>query len=214
MERCYNEFMLDTAAQEKKKASQEKLGPKPSPAPKPSGSKTLGRGETIKLHLKKAVQGPGWTHVPPKDPDPNIGKPYQPPQRQDDAGANQAGCSPLTNELLALEENVTDFLDYEDDVQEDPEIAQAVTHIPKPTDDVDIEMEEENPTSGFEPEFGRSSYDVNLVRPLDDTAPGAVSPMMVCEDGILDEETPQSKAPGMSRPGSDENPGCPITKKK
>ena len=162
MERCYTKHVMDTASQEKK-APQEKLGVKPSPAPKPSGPKTLGCGEMIKLHLKKAVRGPGWTHVPPKDPGPNVRKPYQPPQHQDDAGASQAGRSPLTNELLAPQENVTDFLDYEDDVQEDPEIAQAVTHIPKPMDDADIEMEEENPAPGFEPEFGRSGYDVNLV---------------------------------------------------
>ena len=89
--------------------------------------------------LKKAAQSLGWTHVQPKDPGPDVGKPYEPPRCHDDAEVNQAGSSPLTNKLLALEENVSDILDYEDDVQqEDPEIAQAVTHIPKPTDDVDV----------------------------------------------------------------------------
>ena len=106
---------------------------------------------------------------------------------------------------------MTDFLDYEDDVQEDPDIAQAVKHISKPTDDVDIEMEEENSAPGFKPEFGHSCYDVNLVQPSDDTAPGAVSPVTAREDGMLDEETPQSKVPRMGRPGSDENPSHPIT---
>ena len=178
MEKCYSEHMLDTAAQEKKKASQEKPDAKPSLATKPSRSKTLGRGETIKIHLKKVVQGLGWTHIPPKDLGPDVGNQYKLPRCQDDAGASQAGHSPLTNELLTLEENVSDILDYENDVrQEDPEIAQAVTHIPKPTDDADVEMEEENPTPGFEPEFSHSSYDINLVRPSDDTAPGAVSPV-------------------------------------
>ena len=75
-------------------------------------------------------------------------------------------------------------------------------------------MEEENRTPGFEPEFSCSGYDVNLVQPSDDTVPGATSLVTAQEDGLLDEETPQAKVPGMGRPGSDENPGCPITKKK
>ena len=74
MERCYSEYILDTAAQEKKKASQKKLAAKHSLASKPSRSKTLGCGETIKIHLKKAVQGLDWTHVPPKDPGPDVRK--------------------------------------------------------------------------------------------------------------------------------------------
>ena len=99
-------------------------------------------------------------------------------------------------------------------MQEDPEIAQAVTHIPKPTDDVDIEMEEANPPPGFEPKFGCFGYNVNLVQPSDDTAPGAVSPVTVRENRMLDEEPPQARAPRMGRLGSDEKPGCPITKRK
>ena len=51
-------------------------------------------------------------------------------------------------------------------------------------------MEEENWTPGFEPEFSRYGYDVNLVQPPDDTAPGAISPVTAQEDGMLDEETP------------------------
>ena len=163
MERCYNEHVMDTAAQEKKKTSPEKQGLKPSPAPKQSGSKTLEHREKIKLHIKKPVQGPGWTYVPPKDFGPNVRRPYQLSRHQDDAGASQAGCSSFTNKLLSSEENMTDFLNYEDDEQEDPEIAQAVAHILKSTDDADVEMEEENPAPGFEPEVGCSGYDVNLV---------------------------------------------------
>ena len=100
MERCYSEFILDTAAQEKKKASPEKLGMKPSPALKPSGPKNLGCWETIKIHLKKMALGQGWAHVPPKDPGPDVGKQYETPRHQDDAGVIQAGCSPLTSKLL------------------------------------------------------------------------------------------------------------------
>ena len=77
-----------------------------------------------------------------------------------------------------------------------------------------LKWEEENWTSGFEPEFSCSGYDVNLVRPPADTVPGAISPVMAWEDGMLDKETPPPKAPGTGRLGSHENPGCPITKKK
>ena len=97
MEQCYGEYVLDTAAQAKKKASPEKPGGKSSPDPKPSGSKTLGHGETIKIHLKKMAPGQGWTHVPPKDPGPDVGKRYETPRHHDDAGASQAGCLPLTS---------------------------------------------------------------------------------------------------------------------
>ena len=184
-------------------------------APKPSGSKTLGRGETIKIHLKKTALGQGWTHVPPKDQGPDVRKWYETPHHQDDAGAGQAGHSPLISELLAPEENVSDLLDYEDDIQqEDPEIVQVVANISKASDDADIKMEEDNQASGFEPEFGCSGCDVNLVRPSDDTLLGGTSLVTAREDGMLDKETPQAKTPGMGRPGSDENPGCPTSKKE
>ena len=51
MERCYNQHIMDTATQQKKKELQEKPGPKPTPSSKPTGVKNMGRGETIKLHL-------------------------------------------------------------------------------------------------------------------------------------------------------------------
>ena len=128
----------------------------------------MGHGQTIKLHLKKAVQHLGWHHVPPKDLGPNIGKPYEMPHCGDDTNACQTGCSPLTSELLAPGETVSNVLDYEgdmledvpedvqEDVQEDPEITQVVAHIPKATDDGDVEMKDEDPALGFEPKIGRS----------------------------------------------------------
>ena len=79
MEKCYNEHIMDTAAQAKKKALQEKLGAKDSPSSKPSGLKNMGRGETIKIHLKKLALGQDWTHVSPKDQGPDVGKCYDPP---------------------------------------------------------------------------------------------------------------------------------------
>ena len=136
MEKCYNEHIMDTAAQEKKKVLQKKPGAKPSPSSKSSRLKNMGRGETIKIYLKKLAPGQDWTHVPPKDKGPDVGKRYDPPQCQDDMGAgqaggsqmeaSQAGCSPLTDELLAPGEDVTTVLNYQDDVQEDPEIEQAI----------------------------------------------------------------------------------------
>ena len=46
----------------------------------------------------------------------------------------------------------------------DPEIAQAVAHIPQPDAFADVEMQESHPLLGFEPEVGKVGYDVNLVR--------------------------------------------------
>ena len=160
MERCYNEHILDTAAQQKKKDLHEKLGSKPGPAPKsskPTGTGNLGCGEMIKIHLKKKALGQDWTLVPPKDDGPDVGKRYEPPWCQENTGTGQAGRSPLTEELLAPGESVTTVLDQ----FEDPEIAQALSNILPHTDTADVEMEEV--ASGFQPEVGRMGYDVNLV---------------------------------------------------
>ena len=51
MEMCYNQHLMDMAAQQKKKELQEKLGPKPTPSSKPTRVKNMGCGETIKLPL-------------------------------------------------------------------------------------------------------------------------------------------------------------------
>ena len=160
MERCYNEHILDTAAQQKKKDLQEKLGSKPGPPPKFSkstGTGNLGHWETIKIHLKIKAPGQNWTPVPPKDDGPNVRKCYKPPQCQENMGTGQAGQSPLTEELLAPGESVTMVLDQ----FKDPEIAQAISNFLPHTDTADIEMEEV--ASGFQPEVGRMGYDVNLV---------------------------------------------------
>ena len=128
--------------------------------------------ETIKLHLRKKAPGQDWTHITPKDDSPDVGKRYETPRRQESMGTNQAGQSPLTEELLAPGEHVTTVLN---DQYEDPEIEQAIAHIPPHTDPADVEME--NATSGFEPEVSCSGYDVNLVRHSGDTASGSTSPL-------------------------------------
>ena len=118
------------------------------------------------------------------------------------------GRSPLTNELLALDEELTEMLDYED-VEEndpgvpDPEIAQAVAHIPQADAFADVEMHESQPPLGFEPEVSRSGYDVNLVR-SNPTEPGLTSPVMAMENQMLDGAS--SRTPCAGRPGTNEDP--------
>ena len=209
MDMCYNQHIMDTAAQQKKKEQQEKLGPKAAPSSKPTGIKNMGRGETIKLHLRKKAPGQDWTHVTPKDDGPDIGKCYKTPRRQESTGTSQAGQSPLTEELLAPGEHITNVLD---DQYEDPEIEQAMVNIPLHMDLADVKMEDA--TSGFEPEVSRSGYDVNLVRHSGDTAPGLTSLVTAQENQLLDEDAGLTRASGKGRLGTEENPGRPITKKK
>ena len=209
MEMCYNQHIMDTATQEKKKEQQEKPGQKATPSSKPTGIKNLGCGETIKLHLCKKAPGQDWTHVTPKDDGPDIRKCYETPRHQETTGTNQAGRSPLTEEILAPGEHITTILD---DQYKDPEIEQAVAHIPPHTDPADVEMEDA--TSGFEPEVSHSGYDVNLIRHSGNTVPGSTSLVTAQENQLLDEDMGLTRVPGTGRPGTEENPGRPITKKK
>ena len=209
MEMCYKQHIMDMATQQKKKEQREKPGQKATPSFKPTGIKNLGCGETIKLHLWNKALGQDWTHITPKDDGPDVGKCYKTPQHQENTGTNQAGRSPLTEELLAPGEHITTVLD---DQYEDPEIEQAVPHIPPYMDPADIEMEDA--TSGFEPEVSHSGYDVNLIQHSGDTAPGSTSPVTAQENQLLDEDAGLTRAPGTGRPGTKENPSRPITKKK
>ena len=101
------------------------------------------------------------------------------------------------------------MLDYED-VEEndlgvpDPEIAQAVAHIPQADAFTDVEMQESHPSPGFEPEVSRSGYDVNLVC-SNPTEPGSTSPVTVRENEMLDGVT--SRTPGAGWLGTNEDPG-------
>ena len=200
---------MDTAAQQKKKEQEEKLGQKATPSSKPTGIKNMGCRETIKLHLQKKALGQDWTHVMPKDDSPDVRKCYQTPRCQESTGTSQAGRSPLTEELLALGEHITTLLD---DQYEDPEIEQAIANIPPHTDPADVEMEDA--TSGFEPEVSRLGYDVNLVRHSSGTTLGLTSPVTAQENQLLDEDTGLTRAPETGRPRTEENPSRPITKKK
>ena len=122
-----------------------------------SGLTKVGRGDTLKLHLKRTAWGEGWS-VEMRDLGPSIGHPS--PANQE-AGKRQGsermvwpGRSPLTSELLAPDEELTEVLDYED-VEEneasmpDPEIAQAVAHIPEADAFTDVEIAGVASTPGF-----------------------------------------------------------------
>ena len=176
----------------------------------PPGLTKVGRGDTLKLHLKRA-RGEGWS-VETRDSDPSVGHPSQTPQETSKPQESEQTVRPsrslLTSELLALDEELTKVLDYED-VEEndpgipDPEIAQAVAHIPQANAFADVEMQESQPPPGFEPEVSRSWYDVNLVCP-NPTEPGSTSPVTAMENEMLDGAS--SRTPGAGRPGTNEDP--------
>ena len=142
----------------------------------------------------------------PKDPGPDIGCPYQTPKEtaklQENVGTVQPSRSLLTSELLAPGEELIGELDYEDveetDPGPDPEIAQAVAHIPKADAWADVEMQESNSPLGFEPEVSRSRYDVNLVC-TDPTELGSASLVTAGEDKMLDEEVHSMKTPAAQK---------------
>ena len=43
----------------------------------------IGHGQSLKLHLKKATPGEGWTHAEPKDLGPDVSKKYELPRKED-----------------------------------------------------------------------------------------------------------------------------------
>ena len=174
------------------------------------GKSPLGRAGTLRLHLKKAEKG--WTQASQSGTGPGVGNPNRYPKEassQSKQGKSNQPChSPLTNELLDPGEELLGELDYED-VEEiipepDPEIAQAIAHIPKADVCDDVEMHNVQPPLGFEPEFVKAGYDVNLVH-SDQPEPGSSSPVTVGEDRMLDVEESQPRAPGNGRPGHNPN---------
>ena len=164
----------------------------------------LGRAGTLRLHLKKAEKG--WTQASQSGTGPGVGNPSRYPKEvstQSKSGkSNQPGRSPLTNELLDPGEELLGELDYEDmediDPEPDPEIAQAVAHIPKADVCDDVEMQDVRPPPGFEPEVVKAGYDLNLVS-SGLPEPGSSSPVTVGGDRMFDESQP--RAPGNGRPG-------------
>ena len=82
----------------------------------------------------------------------------------------------------------------------DPEIAQAVAHIPQADGCADVEMQDVRLPPGFEPKVAKAGYDVNLVR-SDQAEPGSSSPVTAREDRTLDVEESQPRAPENGRLG-------------
>ena len=140
-----------------------------------------------------------------------MGHPSQTPQEtsKPQESTVQPGHSPLLVKLLALDEELTEVLDYEDVEENDPgvpdlEITQVVAHIPQANAYTDVEMQESHPPPGFEPEVSRSGYDVNLVC-SNPTELGSTSPVTARENKMLDGAT--SRTPGAGQPGTNEDPG-------
>ena len=210
LEKRYSEQLLHSKGRGKLVAENPTL-----PGHKPvtfSGLTKARRGDTLKLHLKRATRGEGWS-VERRDLGLSMGHPSQTPQEtskpQESEQTVQPGRSLLTSELLAPDEELTEVLDYED-VEEndpglpDPEIAQAVAHITQADAFADVEMQESHPPLGFEPEVSRSGYDVNLIQ-SSPTEPGSTSPVTARESEMLDGAT--SRTPGAGWPGTNEDPG-------
>ena len=213
LERRYSEHILSSALGRGKLVIENPTAAGSKPITSPPGLTKAGRGNTLKLHLRRATPGEGWSHVEPKDSGPDVGRPYQTPkeanQPQESEQATQPGHSPLTSELLAPGKELIEDLDYEDveetdPDQPDPEIIQAVANIPQVDAYADVEMQESRPPPGFEPEVTRSGYDVNLVH-TNPTEPGSTSQVTAREDKMLDEAV--SRTPGAGWRGTDENSG-------
>ena len=215
LERRYSEHVLSSSMGRGKLVAENPAAPGPKPITSAPGLTKAGRGDVLKLHLKRTTQGEGWSHTELKDSGPDVGCPYRTPKEadkpQESEQVAQPGHSPLISKLLALGEELIRDLDYEDMEEADlgltdPEIIQAVAHIPQADAWADVEMQETHSPPGFEPEVSRSGYDVNLVH-TNPTEPGSASPVTAGEDKMLDEEA-NSRTPGAGRPGTNENPGC------
>ena len=209
LEKRYSEHILSSSMGRGKLVAENPATPGPKPIISSPGLTKAGRGDFLKLHLKRATQAEGWSHVELKDLDPDARRPYQTPKEtnrpQESKQVAQPGHSLLTSELLAPGEELIGDLDYED-VEDadpglpDPEIIQAVANIPQADAWADVEIQESHSPPGFEPEVSRSGYDVNLVH-TNPTELGSASPVTVGEDKMLDEEV-NSRAPGAGRPGT------------
>ena len=174
------------------------------------GKSPLGRAGTLRLHLKKVEMG--WTQTSQSGTGPGVGNlnryPKEVSSQSKQGKSNQPSRSPLTNELLDPGEELLGELDYEDveeiNPEPDPEIAQAVAHIPKADVCDDVEMQDVQPPLGFEPEVVKARYDVNLVC-SDQPEQGSSSPVTAGEDWMLDVEESQPRAPGNGQPGHNPN---------
>ena len=177
-----------------------------------SGLTKVGRGDALKLHLKRTARGAGWS-VETRDSGPNVGHPS--PANQETGKLQESeqmvwpGRSPLTSELLAPDEELTEVLDYKD-VEEndgsipDPEITQAVAHIPQADAFADVEMQESHPPRVLNPRSAGPGMMLtwSVPTPLNRGRHPRLRPG---ENEMLDGAT--SRTPGAGRPGTNEDPG-------
>ena len=160
--------------------------------------------------MKKVEKG--WTQASQSGTGPGVGNlngyPKEVSSQSKQGKLNQPSRSPLTNELLDPGEELLGELDYEDmeeiNPEPDPQIAQAVAHIPKADVCAYVEMQDVWPPPGFEPEVVKAGYDVNLVR-SDKPEPGSSSSVTAGEDRMLEVEESQPRAPGNGQLGHSPN---------
>ena len=67
LERRYSEHILNPSAGRGKLAVRNPTTPSHKPVTSPPGLTKARRTDVLKLHLKRATQGEGWSHVEPKD---------------------------------------------------------------------------------------------------------------------------------------------------
>ena len=80
LKRRYSEHVLSSAIRRGKLIIENPTVPGPKPVTSPPRLTKSGQGDILKLHLKRATQGEGWSHVEPKDSGPDVGRLYQTPK--------------------------------------------------------------------------------------------------------------------------------------
>ena len=132
-----------------------------------------GRGAILKAHVDKMDMGENWTRLPGKQSGPDMGWRYEPRRHLTDedptllvdpstmSTGEAPDRSPLTLELDPQSE-VTNLLDYDDTIDQDPEILTAMANIP--TEDVDMQDEETAPGTDFNPELTQHGFDQHFGR--------------------------------------------------
>ena len=180
-----------------------------------------GRGAILKAHVDKMDMGENWTRLPGKQSGPDVGRRYEPcrhltdkdPTLLVDPSTMSTGeapdRSPLTLELDPQSE-VTNLLDYDDTIDQDPEILTAVANIP--TEDMDMQDKETALGTDFNPELIQHGFDQHFGRGTATVKPGSASPVTPRDDELLND--PTKKAPGEGRPGSCLNSGQESTGQK
>ena len=106
---------------------------------------------------------------------------------------------------------MTNLLDYDDAIDQDPEVVSAVASIlPQ---DVEMRDEETAPGTDFNPELIQHGFDPHFGRGT--ATPGSASPVTPRDDELLDSPARKTKkAPGEGRPGSCANSGQESTGQK